>query len=234
MKIDFKKISKIRTEKKISQEEIVEETGLSRVAYTYFENGKTKPESLKLKSAVGIAKALGVPFNELFEIENPKEQELKNEIARLQTEIENYKGEVNFIWLEKEYYQDQRKQELKSHLLLNQSLESLQKNFNEINAKLLLCESFNFLDNKLFAAKFPDLTGNRPLIKVFDFEIVENFFYQFGAEIDEILNYIDLKKFRNDNRLNKLLSKFELSKNTSELFNEIEKYQASLRKELNL
>jgi transcriptional regulator with XRE-family HTH domain len=98
MKIDFKKISKIRTEKKISQEEIVKETGLSRVAYTYFENGKTNAESLKLKSAVGIAKALGVPFNELFEVENPELEKAKAEIKALQEENEKlYKQEDFFL-----------------------------------------------------------------------------------------------------------------------------------------
>jgi transcriptional regulator with XRE-family HTH domain len=234
MKSHIEKIRKIRLAKKISQDEIAEKAGLSRVAYTYLENGKTNPEAIKLVSAIGIAQALNIPFNDLFEIENSKEMELTNEIVRLKRELENCKKELEKIKLERDVYQDMKGRELKGVFMLEQALQTSQKNFNESSAKLLLSESFQFLDNDLFAAKFPDLMGKKSLIKVFDFETAENFFYLFKSNIDEILNYIDLNKFRNDIRLAKLLSKFNLSNNNSDLFNEIERFQASLRKELNL
>lgn len=234
MKSHIEKIRKIRLAKKISQDEIAEKAGLSRVAYTYLENGKTNPEAIKLVSAIGIAQALNIPFNDLFEIENPKEQELKTEIARLNSELENCKKELENTKIEKDLYQDMKNKELKGLFMLEQALQTSQKNLNESWSKLLLAETFHFLDNELFAAKFPDLIGKKSLTKVFDFEIVENFFYLFKSNIDEILNFIDLNKFRNDIRLAKLLSKFNLSNNNSDLFNEIERFQASLRKELNL
>lgn len=62
------KIKKQRIQKNISQVEMAKAAGLSRGAYLAFENSNDS-KNLTLKSAKGIAKALGVSFNELFEID---------------------------------------------------------------------------------------------------------------------------------------------------------------------
>lgn len=77
------KIYSLRRQKKLSQAELAELAGITRVAYNYFENGKTPASSLTLVAAKGLAKALGVSFNELFEIEPPDLENAKKEIERL-------------------------------------------------------------------------------------------------------------------------------------------------------
>lgn len=89
MKDVIEKIKRLRIHKKISQDEIAKMADLSRVSYTYLESGKTNPESLKLTSAIGIAKALDYPFDELFGIDQNEtfQNGLKNEIEQLDNQI---------------------------------------------------------------------------------------------------------------------------------------------------
>jgi transcriptional regulator with XRE-family HTH domain len=228
----FEKIKDAREAIGKTQDEVCAEIGISRNSYFLIEKGKTK--NLSIDFGKKISKVLGVSFNELFEVENEKEEKLTTELARLNRELENCKKELENTKIERDGYREIKTMELKSLIVIEKTLLSTQKKLNESSAKLLLSESFYFLDNDLFSTKFPDLLSKKPLNKVFDFETIENFFYLFKSNIDEILNYIDLNKFRNDIRLNKLLSKFDLSINKSDLFNEIERFQASLRKELNL
>jgi len=58
MEILREKIKRIRKEKRLSQNELAEKAGVTRVAYNYFENGRTPAKSLTLIAAKGIAKAL--------------------------------------------------------------------------------------------------------------------------------------------------------------------------------
>ncbi len=72
MVISSKKIKEQRIQKGISQVDMAKAAGMSRSAYIAFENRnetENKTETLSLTAAFGIAKALGISFNELFEIE---------------------------------------------------------------------------------------------------------------------------------------------------------------------
>lgn len=80
------KLKNLRTVKRLSQAELAIAAGISRAAYTFFENGTT--DKLSLDAAKGIAKALGVSFNELFEVENPELESAKKEIERLKKSID--------------------------------------------------------------------------------------------------------------------------------------------------
>lgn len=62
------KIKNIRIEKNIKQSEVARSANIKQPSYASIENGKTK--SISIEVGKGIAKALGVSFNELFEIES--------------------------------------------------------------------------------------------------------------------------------------------------------------------
>ncbi|SHF53092.1 DNA-binding transcriptional regulator, XRE-family HTH domain [Mariniphaga anaerophila] len=93
----FKKIKRIRTEKKISQQDVADILGITQAAYAKIEN-PNNPESRKIsiEYGKGIARALGVSFNELFEIESPANiEEMQVEIKRLKTEISSLKEQLS-------------------------------------------------------------------------------------------------------------------------------------------
>lgn len=58
-----KKISKIRSEKKLTQEQLALDTGLNRAFIGYIERAERKPT---IKTIAKIAEALGVELWELF------------------------------------------------------------------------------------------------------------------------------------------------------------------------
>ena len=81
------KIKRIRKSKGISQVIVAESCMIKQSSYANIESGKT--QSITIEVGIGIAKALGVPFNELFEIEAgiiPKEEGL--------SQIEDLKGKM--------------------------------------------------------------------------------------------------------------------------------------------
>lgn len=61
------RLKEIRKQKGISQKQVADFAGLSVAAYSNIESGISK--SITIESGKGIAKALEIPFNELFEIE---------------------------------------------------------------------------------------------------------------------------------------------------------------------
>jgi len=65
------KIKNIRNSKGISQTVVAETCGIKQSSYANIENGKT--QSITIEIGKGIAKALGVSFNELFDIEQPSD-----------------------------------------------------------------------------------------------------------------------------------------------------------------
>lgn len=77
------KIKYHRKRQKLSQKKVAEIAGISQAAYAKIENGTT--EKFSIDVAKGIAKALEVSFNELFDIELPEAQ------ADEQLRIENQK-----------------------------------------------------------------------------------------------------------------------------------------------
>lgn len=62
------RLKKKRNELGLSQTFVAELAGITQSAYAQIENGNTK--SITIEAGKGIAKALNVPFSELFEIEH--------------------------------------------------------------------------------------------------------------------------------------------------------------------
>jgi len=83
------KIRRIRKEKGLRQIQVAEIAAITQSALASIENNKTT--NIFLKVAKGIAKALEVSFNELFEVESgiQKHEELEAEIERLQNQVKS-------------------------------------------------------------------------------------------------------------------------------------------------
>lgn len=81
------KIKRIRKLKGLSQVQVSEIAGITQSALASIENNRTS--NIFLSVARGIAKALQVSFNELFEVESGVQgiEELKAEIERLQGQV---------------------------------------------------------------------------------------------------------------------------------------------------
>jgi len=80
------KITAIRLSKGIKQSDVARASGLKQPSYASIEKGETK--SITIEAGKGIAKALGVSFIELFEIEianhEEKEEKLNKRISDLE------------------------------------------------------------------------------------------------------------------------------------------------------
>lgn len=83
------KLKKLRTGKNLSQSQIAKLIDISQAAYAKIESGDTFDITIDIGK--GIAKALGMSFNELFEIEGPSNsleiEEFNNKILLLEREI---------------------------------------------------------------------------------------------------------------------------------------------------
>jgi transcriptional regulator with XRE-family HTH domain len=88
------KIRRLRKQKGLSQREVAQVAGIRQSSIASIEKGDTV--NMSLESAVGIAKALEVNFNELFDIEadNLKAIVLKNEIETLKTRIKDLEEQL--------------------------------------------------------------------------------------------------------------------------------------------
>lgn len=86
------KIKQLRKLKGVSQVEVANAAGINQSSYASIENGNTK--SITIDVGIGIAKALGTSFNELFEIDgtNSAIDELNRQIEELQGRIEELKN----------------------------------------------------------------------------------------------------------------------------------------------
>jgi transcriptional regulator with XRE-family HTH domain len=79
-----------RKEKNMSQAQMAEIIGISPTGYAKIENGETK--SITIEIAKRISKAINIHFNQLFEIEQPKQEsdkvrELTDEYKKLFKEL---------------------------------------------------------------------------------------------------------------------------------------------------
>jgi transcriptional regulator with XRE-family HTH domain len=76
------KIKRLRIESGVNQAEVARSAGIKQSSYASIEKGDTK--SITIEVGKGIAKALKISFNELFEIES---EELKEEFSEKLKEI---------------------------------------------------------------------------------------------------------------------------------------------------
>lgn len=84
------KIKRIRIEAGINQADVARAAGIKQSSYASIEKGDTK--SISIEVGKGIAKALGISFNELFEVEILQNDSLINE---LKAENERLKEQLN-------------------------------------------------------------------------------------------------------------------------------------------
>lgn len=82
------RIRRLRESKNLKQADVAELVGISRVAYSQIENNVTK--SITIEVGKKLSRALQVPFNELFEIEDNTDEgrTLKLENENLRSKIE--------------------------------------------------------------------------------------------------------------------------------------------------
>ena len=88
-KIILEKIKNLRNQKGLSQSKLAQEIGISQTGYAKIERGDT--DNIPLSVAVGIANALNVGFNSLFDIDgdSKKIDSLNNKIKELTATIED-------------------------------------------------------------------------------------------------------------------------------------------------
>lgn len=114
------KIKELRKQKGINQKQVADSAGLSVAAYSNIESGISK--SITIEAGKGIAKALGVSFAELFEIETPGTvtSEASADVEQLRALVINYENEIKV-------YQDR----LKDKETIITSLKTEKKLFKE-------------------------------------------------------------------------------------------------------
>jgi len=113
------KIKRIRIEIGINQADVARSAGIKQSSYASIEKGDTK--SISIDVGKGIAKALRISFNELFDIQVPNNsfeiEELQSKILDLEREIksrdriiadysnmfDNYRDQIEFI---KKFYSE--------------------------------------------------------------------------------------------------------------------------------
>jgi len=83
------KIRRVRKQKGLNQSQVAEIAGITQSALASIENNKTN--NIFLEVAKGIAKALDVSFNDLFEIEgrNQELEKMRGEISVLQDQVKS-------------------------------------------------------------------------------------------------------------------------------------------------
>ena len=83
MSIFAQNMALLRKEKKISQEELAEKSGVTQQAISMIEAGKRSPTEYTMQQ---LAHGLGVPLSEMVETKNPiavEDDGIKEEIIRL-------------------------------------------------------------------------------------------------------------------------------------------------------
>lgn len=88
------KIKRIRIEIGINQADVARSAGIKQSSYASIEKGDTK--SISIEVGKGIAKALRISFNELFDIENAdNKNNLQEEIEKLKKTIESLEEQLD-------------------------------------------------------------------------------------------------------------------------------------------
>lgn len=133
----LEKLKNLRISKNLSQSQIAKLIDISQAAYAKIESGETVDITIDIGK--GIAKALGISFNELFEIEiadnNKQEAELRVEIDRLNDIINGQKELITLLKAQNEilnpfrfaFIQERTISELMVHSTIERIKELYQK-----------------------------------------------------------------------------------------------------------
>jgi len=109
MKPIGEKIKELRKSKGISQVVMAEACGIKQSSYANIENGKT--QSISIEVGKGIAKALNIPFGELFDIDGTgtDNQKVEATIIELQEKVSDLETRIK----EKDLIVDSLKKEIR-------------------------------------------------------------------------------------------------------------------------
>lgn len=178
METQGEKIKRIRKSKGISQVIVAESCMIKQSSYANIESGKT--QSITIEVGIGIAKALGVSFNELFEIE----------VGNLPTEegliqIEDLKGKL---------------EELKERLSeKDQLIKAITSQNKQLKTELLSSISFhqlNEIDNLKEKLEITSDEKKRQLLSKKISELIEFLHYDLRCLISNgALEQIDIDDF---------------------------------------
>ncbi len=177
------KIKRLRKEKRLSQTELAELAGISRVAYTYFENGTT--DKLSLDAAKGLAKALDVSFNDLFSVEyrNIEAEAMKAKIETLLNQIDQLEEKTKLIG---DVYGS-------SYVLQDISTIELEK----LKGIFTLMDLFQFIDKGRFSEEFNFLVKPGSLQNCFSLDVIISFYNLYGEDSKNfIVDFIDFKALK--------------------------------------
>ncbi len=184
------KIKRIRLEKKLNQIDLSKAAGISRVAYSYFENGTT--DKLSLDSAIGIAKALGVSFNELFDIPDSSD---------------HYKKKIEELEKELYYYQDIQRKMFEEYRE-RKKIDTMALHYKRL--VMYTVELFELLDFEFFEKYHLQLSLQLKKIETYSSDSVHLFLS--NKEFDKmedienyLLPFLDVEKYKTSTVLNDLI-----------------------------
>jgi transcriptional regulator with XRE-family HTH domain len=89
------KIKRLRKSSGITQIEVANSAGITQSGFASIEKGNTK--SITIEVGIGIAKALGVPFYELFDIEigNSPKEDVNTQLEDLRVKLEELRERIS-------------------------------------------------------------------------------------------------------------------------------------------
>lgn len=149
------KIKKLRKLKDLSQSEVANIINISQAAYAKIESGFTK--SITIEIGKGIAKALDVSFNELFDIDAPsasidQTEKLIVEIEALKKQLDEKMLLIDLLLREKEIYKQTSIEAIVRYSddMLIKINEEISKATNDDDRKFLEFDRKRVLNNKQY------------------------------------------------------------------------------------
>lgn len=187
----MERLKQLRKQKGISQNTVATAAGISIAAYSNIENGISK--SITIEAGKGIAKALEVPFVELFEIEisdsntealnkeirnlNLTIKDLSDKLNSAKSQIDDKESIINYLKKEKEIY--------KSSVIIS-IMSDYDFNSNNLKEQIKTAKTDN--EKLILQKKMDHLTRNRDYL-------IKNFIHiGFFDQKDIDLYYKELKE----------------------------------------
>ncbi|MFA5478942.1 MAG: helix-turn-helix transcriptional regulator [Candidatus Muiribacteriota bacterium] len=198
------KIRELRQKRRLRQVEIAELIGIKQSTYSLIEDGKTK--NISLNVAIGIAKALDVSFNELFDIEyKPEDTQIIEKYLKENTELKETVQKNNQL-IELLQHKNQELQKAKAGLELREEFrlyyetdQKIKKSKSESDKEKLT--NYQRDINKPFVRKKLDEIIRSGIFS--RYELFELFF-----EYDPIVDEICKSSTNLNEELNRHLSQF--------------------------
>lgn len=171
------KIKRVRKSKGLSQKELAEKAGITQSALVAIEKNKTK--NIFLEVAKGIAKALNVSFDFLYETDEENKIERFLEIIRQKEGELELERRMNKLMLEYKTFDRSKSYQLE-----------------KLNYIVSLYRYFDLLDFDLFFKLNPNHSEKEMITTSFKLSFVEDFVNKYGDQsLTEIQKYLNLDKY---------------------------------------